>query len=102
MPSSSISGRARIRALASFASWSAAETQSASHAGQIIALPWLLTHSAHQPLPHWVQMPRDAVDGCVAQRRQALPLARAGRAEGAAGRATGGAGRATVAAGGPA
>src|SRR5262245_55380636 len=33
--------------------------------------PWLVTHSAHQPLPHCEQMARDATDGWLAQRRQA-------------------------------
>src|SRR6185312_3736162 len=81
-----MSGRARIRACASFASCSAAETQSTSQAGQIIAVPWVFTHSAHQPLPHREQMPSDGTDVWVAQRRQALAAERAGRGD-AAGRA---------------
>jgi|RhiMethySRZTD1v2_1073278.scaffolds.fasta_scaffold5119504_1 hypothetical protein len=51
-----------MRAWASFASLSAAARQSASHAGQIMALPWLFTHSAHQPLLHCEQMPSEGTE----------------------------------------
>src|SRR5262245_3312784 len=74
-----MSGRARRRLMDSLASWSAAARQSASHVGQIIAVPWLFTHSPHQPLPHWEQTPSDGTDACVAQRRQALADERVGR-----------------------
>jgi hypothetical protein len=50
-----------------------------SQDGQIIALPWLFTQSAHQPFPHSEQIPCEGVDVWFAQRRQALPLGRAGR-----------------------
>ena len=79
VPSSAVRGRARMRAFSSSASLAAVARQRVSQDGQIIALPWLLTQSAHQPLPHSEQIPCDGVDAWFAQRRQILPPARAGR-----------------------
>jgi len=66
-----------------------------------MALPWLCTHSAHQPFPHSEQIPCEGVFAWLAQRRHALPppwddrgtAVRAGLAGGAtdAGREAGGA-----------
>jgi hypothetical protein len=38
-----------------------------------MALPWLFTQSAHQPLPHSEQIPCDGVEAWLAQRRQLPP-----------------------------
>jgi hypothetical protein len=44
-----------------------------------MALPWLFTHSRHQPLPHCVQTPCDGIAVCVVQRRQAVLAPARGR-----------------------
>jgi hypothetical protein len=63
LPRSASSGRTRARACSSRRSCSATGTQSASHAGQIAAVPWRVTQSAHRPRAHLLQMPSEGIAG---------------------------------------